>query len=88
MMRLADPQRPHGLRTDFERTFAVLRGLPADIWVTAHARDFGRYRKFVESGTAKNPVDPFIDRAGYLAYIDTGEKRFRELLAEQQGHGK
>jgi metallo-beta-lactamase class B len=63
---------------DFERTFRVLRGLPADIWVTCHARQWGRYRKFAESRTAKNPVEPFIDPDGYRAYIDAGEKDFRK----------
>jgi metallo-beta-lactamase class B len=62
---------------DFERSFRVLRSLPADIWVTCHARQWGRYRKFVASATAKNPVDPFIDPAGYRAYIDTAEEQFR-----------
>jgi hypothetical protein len=31
-------------------------------------------------------VDPFIDREGYLAYIDSAEARFRKLLADRQ-HG-
>lgn len=64
-------------RADFERTFRVLRSLPADIWVTSHARAFGRYRKFAARGTAKNPAGPFIDPGGYRAYIDSGEARFR-----------
>jgi metallo-beta-lactamase class B len=55
----------------------VLRGLPADIWVTCHARWWGRYRKFVASSAAKNPVDPFIDPEGYRAYIDAAEAEFR-----------
>jgi metallo-beta-lactamase class B len=59
---------------DLERSFKVLRSLPADIWVTCHARWWGRYRKFVASSTAKNPVDPFIDPEGYRAYIDAAEK--------------
>ena len=63
---------------DFERTFRVLRSLPADIWVTSHARQWGRYRKFVARDTAKNPTDPFIDREGYRAYIDTYEAEFRQ----------
>ncbi len=63
---------------DLERTFRVLRSLPADIWVTSHARLWGRYRKFVASATAKNPVDPFIDPEGYRAYIDTYEAEFRQ----------
>ena len=55
----------------------MLRSLPADIWVTCHARSWGRYRKFVASKTAKNAVDPFIDPDGYRAYIDAAEADFR-----------
>jgi metallo-beta-lactamase class B len=62
---------------DRERSVRVLRSLPADIWVTNHARAWGRYRKFVASATAKNPVDPFIDPEGYRAYIDAAEAEFR-----------
>jgi metallo-beta-lactamase class B len=63
---------------DLERSFRVLRSLPADIWVTSRARPWGRYRKFVASSTAKNPVDPFIDPEGYRAYIDAAEAEFRQ----------
>ena len=62
---------------DLERSFRVLRSLPADIWVTCHARSWGRYRKFVASATAKNPVDPFIDPDGYRGYLDKAEADFR-----------
>ncbi len=64
-------------RADFERTFQRLRGIPADVWVTSHARLWGRYRKFVARDTAKSPIEPFIDPQGYRAYIDTGEARLR-----------
>jgi metallo-beta-lactamase class B len=64
-------------RADLERSFRVLRALPADIWVTSHARLWGRYRKFVARGTAKNPADPFIDPAGYRAYIDSAQAQVR-----------
>jgi metallo-beta-lactamase class B len=83
-MSLAEPERYPGIRADFERSFRVLRSLPADIWVTSHAREFGRYRKFRERATAKDPVAPFMDREGYLRYIDSAEARFRQRLAEQQ----
>ena len=63
---------------DRERSLRVLRSLPADIWVTNHARAWGRYRKFVASKTAKDPVDPFIDPSGYRAYIDAAEAELRE----------
>jgi hypothetical protein len=45
--------------------------------VTCHARKWGRYRKFVASASAKNPVDPFIDPTGYKAYIDAAESELR-----------
>ena len=62
---------------DRERSLRVLRGLSADIWVTNHARPWGRYRKFIASKTAKNPADPFIDPEGYRAFIDSAEAEFR-----------
>ena len=65
-------------RADIERSVRVLRSLPADIWVTSSSRSWSRYRKFVASKTAKNPVDAFIDPEGYRAYIDTAEAEFRQ----------
>src|SRR5678815_1702704 len=62
---------------DLGRSFRVLRGLPVDIWVTCHARWWGRYRKFVASAAAKDPVEPFIDPDGYRAYIDSAEADLR-----------
>ncbi len=62
---------------DLERSFRVLRSLPADIWVTSRARLWGRYRKFVARAAAKDPVEPFIDPDGYRAYIDAAEEEFR-----------
>ena len=62
---------------DIERSIRVLRSLPADIWVTNRARAWGRYRKFVASANATNPVEPFIDPEGYRAYIDAAESEFR-----------
>lgn len=67
---------------DLERTFRVLRSLPADVWVTSHARLWGRYRKFMARDTAATPVEPFIDPEGYRAYIDSGEARFRRGVVQ------
>jgi metallo-beta-lactamase class B len=66
-----------GQEADLERSFRVLRSLPVDIWVTCHARQWGRYRKFVASATSNNSVEPFVDPEGYRAYIDAAEERFR-----------
>jgi len=62
---------------DLGRSLRVLRDLPADICVPNHAREWDRYRKVIESTTARYPVNPFIDLAGSRTYIDTAEKEFR-----------
>ena len=74
--RLATSQYPDQ-KADLERSFGVLRSLPVDIWVTCHARWWGRYPKFVASASAKDPVEPFIDPEGYKAYIDSAEADLR-----------
>lgn len=69
--------RYEGQQADLEHTFATLRGLKADIWVSSHARLWGRYRKFAARDSAKSPADPFVDPEGYRAYVDSGEARLR-----------
>lgn len=84
LTRLVEPETYPGIRSDFERSFSVLRSLPADIFLASHANWFSMRRKVLERADAQNPVDPFIDRAGYLGFIDRAEDRFREALADQQ----
>ncbi len=81
---LVDPQQPPGIRAGFERTIAMLRNLPVDIWLTSPGREYGRFRKYQESLKADDPAAPFIDPDGYRASIDQAEAAFRTLLAEQQ----
>lgn len=64
-------------RADLERTLQVLRSLPADIWLTSHGRLWGRYRKFAARDTADDPIAPFVDPAGYRAYVDSAEARLQ-----------
>ena len=72
------------VRADFERSFRRLRSLPVDIWVTTHARAWGRYRKFQESRSAADPVAPFIDREGYARSLDDAEAQLHALLGDQE----
>ena len=83
-MKLVEPESYPGIRSDFERSLQTLRSLPADIFLGSHGSFFDLYRKRGERTNAKDPVEPFIDRAGYLRFIDQSEKRFREELADQQ----
>ena len=83
-MKLVEPESYPGIRSDFERSFRTLRGLPADIFLGAHGSFFEMSRKRGERAGAKDPAEPFIDRQGYLRFIDNAEKRFRTELAKEQ----
>ena len=83
-MSFVEPESYPGIRADFERSFKTLRDLPADIFLGSHGSFFDLERKHAASANTKDPVDPFIDRVGYLEYIDAMEKRFRGELAKEQ----
>lgn len=83
-MKFVEPESYPGIRADFERSLQTLRSLPADIFLGSHGSFFDLYRKRGERANAKDPAAPFIDREGYLRYIDNAEKRFRSELADQQ----
>jgi len=71
-------------QAEIKRCFAVLRSLPADIYLASHARTFELKRKFTERATAADPVAPFLDRRGYWADITKAEQAFRRVLQQQQ----
>jgi len=81
-----DPSRMYPqIATDFERTFKVLKSLPADIFLGAHGGYFGMEAKYerMKAGAAM----PFVDPEGYKKYVDEREKAFRNALARQQKTG-
>jgi metallo-beta-lactamase class B len=83
-MTFVEPESYPGIRSDFERSFERLRSLPADIFLGSHSSFFDMHRKLRERETAEDPVEPFIDREGYRAFIDDAERWFRAELADQQ----
>jgi hypothetical protein len=54
------------------------------LFLAAHGSLFDMERKRGERANAKDLAGPFIDREGYLRYIDTAEQRCREKLADEQ----
>ena len=71
---------------DYEKTFQVLKSLPAEVFLGAHGDYYGmdaKYAKLVPGGP-----NPFIDADGYKAYIANREAAFRKKLAEQEAGGK
>jgi metallo-beta-lactamase class B len=69
---------------DFARTFRVLKALHCDIFLGAHGSYYDMEAKFAR--LKANPgTNPFVDPAGYRAYIDEREVAYRKILAQQQG---
>lgn len=61
---------------DFEYTYATMPKLDFDIWVAAHASQFGLHDKH-KPGDKYNPA-AFSDRKGYLDAIETLHKEYLE----------
>ena len=66
---------------DYERTFATLKAIPCDIFLGAHAGYYGMEEKFARIGTSG--TNPFVDPAGYKAYVADREQAFRDELTRQ-----
>ena len=66
---------------DYERGFRILRSLHCDVFLGAHGSYYGMREKFARMGKGANP---FIDPAGYKAYIADREQAFRSELGRQQ----
>jgi metallo-beta-lactamase class B len=71
---------------DFEKTFRVLKSLPVDVFLGAHGDYYGMPAKYARL-KAGGP-NPFIDPAGYKAYVADREAAFRKELAKQQAAAK
>lgn len=71
---------------DYVRSFATLRKLPCDVFIAAHGQFYGLQEKYAK--LEKEGPNPFIDHAGYLAYIDLKEQQFRAELERQKNGGK
>jgi metallo-beta-lactamase class B len=66
---------------DFESTFRILKSLPCDVFLGAHGGYYGMQEKYAR--IKDGAENPFIDPAGYAAYVDNREKAFRTELARQ-----
>ncbi len=80
---LAGKETYPGITADYERTFRVLKALPVNLFLGAHGGYYGMEAKFAKL-SAKPEVNPFIDAAGYHAYVADRERAFRAELEKQQ----
>jgi metallo-beta-lactamase class B len=74
------------IANDYVRSFVTLRKLPCDIFLGAHGSFYDLDAKYVE--LLKGGANPFLDHAGYLAYIDLKEKQFYAELDRQKNDSK
>jgi metallo-beta-lactamase class B len=82
--RPGSPATYPGIAADYQKTFRVLRSLPCDVFLGAHGSfyDLKAKRKAMAAHPARNP---FIDPAGYRAYVASAESAFRAALDQQRG---
>jgi len=67
---------------DYVKTFKVLNSLPVDLFLGAHGAYFGLKAKY-EKMKGGGP-NPFIDPAGYKAYVSEREATFRKEWERQK----
>lgn len=70
------------IAADYEKTFALLKSLPVDLFLGAHGGYYGMEAKHKLLGNSAS--NPFVDPAGYHAYVDDREKAFRAEWEKQK----
>ena len=71
-----------GIVQDFQHTFAVLRGLPCDVFLGAHGGYFDmlpKLKRYPQDGPRV-----FIDPAGYTDFATEAQGTFEQALHKQQ----
>ncbi|MGC2334011.1 MAG: subclass B3 metallo-beta-lactamase [Candidatus Acidiferrales bacterium] len=83
--RPGEPATYPSIEADYEKTFRVLKSLPCDVFLGAHGQFYSLVQK--REAMSKNPAqNPFVDPAGYQAYVARAEARFQaELQRERSG---
>ena len=80
--RLVNNRVYPNISEDYEMTFRVLHSLPCDLFLGAHPSYFGMEDKLKK--LKPNGPNPFVDPAGYQAYVNRTEQAFQQELAKQE----
>ena len=78
--RLAPDPQYDGIVEDFRATFAYMRGVEVDVWLTPHAEQFGLWEKL---GRRDQAQDPFVDPSERGREMANFEADFEAALARQ-----
>ena len=76
-----DPTYP-GIAGDFAETFRRQKAMEVDVWVAAHASQYGLHDKY-RPGDAYSP-ETFVDPEGFRNLVAHYEKLFEEQLAAER----
>jgi len=79
--RLVNNKNYPEIAEDFARSIQTYKTLPADVFLGAHSWFFDLAGKYKRLGAAANP---YVDPAGYKAWVGIMEKNYNTLLAEQK----
>lgn len=71
------------INADYAHTFEVLAKLPCDIFLSSHGSFFNLKEKSERLRKGGTP-NPFIDPAGYRAYVERMGEKFRQALAAEK----
>lgn len=81
--RLTGKESYPGMAADYEKSFRALRSLPCDVFLGAHGSffDLAGKRALLADDAGRNP---FIDPAGYRAYVEGAEAAYQAELKRQR----
>jgi metallo-beta-lactamase class B len=79
--QLVDNENYPEIAEDFARSIKTWKSLPADVFLGAHSWFFDLAGKHRRLGSGTNP---YIDPAGYKAWVDNQETNYNTALAEQK----
>jgi metallo-beta-lactamase class B len=85
--RLTGKESYPGMASDYEKSFRLLKSLPCDIFLASHGEFFNLSDKRAALAQGVTP-NPFVDPAGYRAYVDGAEQAFSSELQRQQNHSQ
>lgn len=81
--RFVEKESYPGIAADFEKTFAVLKKLHCDIFLSDHGSFFSFKQKRERLARGETP-NPFIDPDGYKRFVSEKEKEFQQKLDAQK----
>ena len=79
---LVSNKRYPQIADDYVRTFKILQSLPVDVFLGAHGNYYGMEAKYARM-KASGP-NPFIDPAGYHAYLSERQRAFEAEWEKQK----